>query len=513
MVSSRLGRGARFASLLLVMVLLVAACGSDGNSDDGATGTTGAPGEPHGVLRLAGADPTSLDPAVNGGAPENYLAPIFDTLIDSKTQDGNIQPKLAETWEVDIPNATLTFHLRSDVTFTDGTVLDSSVVLANFKYKQENDSRLATIYKSLEAPDPTTFVITLNTFNKIFLDTLGAQAGMIMSPASFEADPDNEPVGSGPYVLDSWSAQKVTYVPNPDHWSEGAAKVERLEIYNGMSDPGAQLNALLSDQIDIVTLDPATATQLPDGEYELVTKPQSAYAVVVLDREGTTVPALGDPQVRRAMARAIDRDAIVDAVLQEFGQSSTQPTPENVRGYDEKWEDELSFDPEAAREMLADAGYEDGFEFDAPVNATTSTFATALQQMFEDVGITMNIRLLDTAAYNEAVRSTEYPVTISTSMTVDEPYASISLYQGNGPFNTFGLDEPELNDLVTQAGLTTDPDELLVIDQAVAEIVVGDAFVITAATGDSIAAHNDKVATVEWVLKSPGLDILDITMK
>ncbi len=506
---------ARLVPLVLVMALVAAACGDDGDDDNAGddTGTTVA-GGPHGTLRLAGSDVTSLDPTVEGGAAENYLLPIFDTLVDSKTQDGTVQPRLAESWDVDIPGASFTFHLRSDVTFTDGTPLDAAAVKANFERKAQNDSRLSTLYKSLEAPDAQTFVVTLSSFNKIFLDTLGGQAGMVMSPASFDANPGEEPVGSGPYVLDSWSAQKVTYVPNPDHWRDGAAKVEHLEVYNGLTDTGAQLNALLSGQIDVVTLDPSTATQLPDGDdYTLVTKPQSAYALVVLDREGTKVPALAEPKVRQAMARAIDREGIVDAVLQGYGRASTQPTPEGVRGYDEKWEEDLSYDPEAARELLAEAGYADGVEFDVPVNSTTSTFATALQAMFEEVGITMNIKLLDSAAYNDAVRGTEYPVTISTTLPVDEPYASISLYQGNGPFNTFKLVEPELNDLVSKAGETTDADELLTIDEAVAEIIVGDAFVVTAAAGESIAAHNDKIATIEWVLKSPGLDILDITMK
>ncbi len=499
--ASRSHRWLVLGAALVITALVVGSCSSD---ESGSTTTGERTGDgPYGTLRVAGDQPSSLDPTSSAAALQ-YLQPLFESLTYSSTADGSILPGLAETWEVD--GTVYTFHLTTGRTFNDGAPIDAEAVKTSLSKKPQLQG------VTIDTPDSATVVLTTTRVDSIFLDILGGTAGMVASPAQFENQPDDNPIGSGPYLLTTKSASRYVYEPNPDYSGSYPAKVERYEIVNNLADSGAKLNALRSDQIDVATLDAATAVQVPeDSGFTFVTTPTTAYGLIIHDREGRDVPALADTDVRKAMALALDREAIADALLFGFGSTTTQPTPEGRAGYDPAYEDEFAFDLDQAKALMESSAYPDGFSFNVGVDSNTQTFAQAVQAQLEEIGITMDIELIETSSQFQVRQSDEYPVTVGT-IQIGDIFATTALYQGDGLFNTFNLVEPELNDLMKEAGSTTDTDRYDELSTQIAEIMVGEQYIITVALADAIAVKNDKVDELSFTQVSPGLMYLDITM-
>ncbi len=497
--TSSLRLNARLVAVVAVVLALVASCSSGGSTADEPDDTGG----PSGVIRIAGDQvDASFDPAASDTSLM-YLQPLFSSLVTSSTADGTIKPNLATSWEVE--GTRYTFHLRDDVTFTDGTKLDSTVAQTSLARMPQFEGTGITF----ETPDPLTIVVVTTRVDRVFLDILGGAAGMIASPAQFEGNANDDPIGSGPYVLDSTSSSTVEYVPNPDYVGDYPAKLARMVIVNNLGDFGAQLNALRSDEVDVVTLDAPTADQLPDDDsFNFVTKASGAYALVVQDRDGTKVSALADVRVRQAMAYVMDRDAVADALLFGFGQSATQPTPEGVDGYDPKWDDVYTLDVAKAKSLLAEAGYADGFEFTVAADTNSKTFAEAVQGMLDDVNITMNIEQVQLRF--QAMGTNEYPVAVGT-VQVGNPHASFALYSGSGLFNPFEVVDPELDPLMETASAASADADLDSVYSQIADITVGDAYIVTVALTQSIAVTNDKVENLAWAQSNPALMYLEMT--
>ena len=222
---------------------------------------------------------------------------------------------------------------------------------------------------------------------------LGNSAGYMASPAQFDSDTvDTVPIGSGPYELirsETVAGDRYTYVKRDDYWDDDAEWdwFENLVI-RPMSDSSARMNAMKSGEVDTGIIEPK---QIPEAEKSglNVTEFQvNWYGLSIFDRGGEIVPALADVRVRQAMNYAVNGDAILKAVDLGYGEPTDQTFNVDSEAYAPEYDDYYSYDPDKARELLAEAGYEDGFSMTMPSSSTMDpAMLAAVGQNLEAVGI------------------------------------------------------------------------------------------------------------------------------
>jgi ABC-type transport system substrate-binding protein len=398
------GRAARFAASLMVACLVLAACSSDDNEPQaGGSSTSEASGgiDREGTLRvgqdiqqIGNSVPFSLDPTL-GISPNDPIYYMVYGRLMRPLADGSFEPDLAETATITGPS-TIEVVLRDGLTWQDGEPFDATSVKEGLEYMALGPARnvsIATDFFALTSVDvvnPTT--ARLNIAN-------GAAAGWYDKfIASWEAtivrpgDDFDSPVGAGPFTLTSYEpGQSIDLERWDGYWNTDAvnfAKVEFVQV--SVTAPEAGINALKADQIDVVS---TVVAQLPavTGKYEvstLQTGKQLNYAMVCKNKA-----PLDDPLLRKAINKAIDRDAVNEAVFGGTGTPATLIFPEGNRFYSEDAADELAYDPDEARSLLQQAGVPDGFSFDLYVNNILGIpdVAAVVEQQLDAVGITANL--------------------------------------------------------------------------------------------------------------------------
>jgi peptide/nickel transport system substrate-binding protein len=381
------------AAAAIVAAAATAALALTGCAADSAGSTAGG-----GTLTLGAiAAPTTYDVAGSewGNRAPFYQA-VYDTLLLA-TSEGTIEPFLASAYEYDETNTVLTLTIRDDVTFTDGSKLTADVVKQNlerFKSGTSPDAGYFAGIASIEAPDDTTVVITLTAPDPAMLNYLTRDPGLIASGEAL-ADPESlatDPVGSGPYVLDTEATvtgTSYTYTKNPDYWNPDLQHYDNLVI-NVLGDPTAALNAIKAGEVNAIKL--ATNDNLAEVEgagWTVNSNELDFQGLLLLDRAGTMNPALADVRVRQAINYAFDRPALLSALQNDHGTVTEQVFPETSAAFDASLDDTYSYDPEKAKELLKEAGYGDGLTIAMPSTPLlgANTF-TLIAQQLADVGIT-----------------------------------------------------------------------------------------------------------------------------
>jgi len=427
------------------------------DSGDGADAAV----EATGTLRVGVAtNVQSFDPVMAAVAQEYYLHPVFDTLIHQEA-DSSFSPGLAESWEQVDPN-TLQLTLRPDVRFSDGEALTADVIVANFeRAKSIEASPSAAFYANIEsvtALDDMSVEIALVRPSTSLLSDLSRLPGMMMSPLSFDASPDTAPVGAGGWTHDAGASnpgEVEVFQANPDYWDASQVQVATIEMRFFEAD--AANNAMLADQIDMIELRAQGDAQLFEGDdFQSITRPNTNVNYVqVMDTDGSLLEPLGDERVRQALSLAIDREAFNEGI--QFGEGN--PTPafwiDGTPYYDPATE-AMAYDPDRARELLAEAGYPDGFELSYPSFGGLVTAAEALQQMWADIGVTVTIDLVEPGTLANEMRSGNYAVTptLARGFTAESHY--LERLSPGGPYDPIGTDRGALPDLAAEALAATD---------------------------------------------------------
>ena len=391
--------------LVVAMLAFAAGCGGDDDDeagDDGGTTTEASGGAEGGTLVFAGAsDPVALDGAlVSDGESLRVITQIYETLVALKPGTTEPEPGLAESWEANDDGTVWTFKIREGVTFHDGEPLNAEAICFNFDrwynfkgplqnpgatyywqvvfggfatYNKDSGAPKDSLYKSCEATDESTAVLTLTKPSATFIPALSQQAFSIASPKAleeFRADagtvnadgvflPDGtfgtqNPIGTGPFKFESWTRNdRLTLVRNEDYWGD-KAKLDKL-IIRPIADNAARLQALQSGEIhgyDLVEPQDI-ATIEGDSNLQIIDRP--AFNVAYVGFNIAKKPT-DDLEVRKAIAHGLDRQAVVDNFYSGRGVVATQFMPPEVVGY----ADDVTtyeYDPEKAKQILQDAGY------------------------------------------------------------------------------------------------------------------------------------------------------------
>ncbi len=378
------------------------------------------------VLARSG-DSVGLDPARETDG-ESFMptGEIFEGLVGFKPGTTEVEPVLAESWTLSEDGKTYTFKLRQNVRFHDDTEFNADAVVFNFMrqhdenhpyyqygpYKYWGYMNFNTIVDEVQALDSHTVQITLTEPNAPFLASLAMNFIAIVSPTAIETykeDTTNNPVGTGPFKFVSWiKGDSITVEANENYW-RGAPALSQV-VFKVIPEPTARALALEKGEVDIILYPSPEDIARLDVNEDLAIERQPGLNIGYMAFNTQKKP-FDDVRVRRAVSYAINTDDIIAAVYGELGRPAYSAMPPTMWGYTEDLE-KYKYDPEKAKELLAEAGYPDGFTFTMwPIPVTRpympdgSRVAEIVQAQLADVGIGANIELLDWGTHLERTDS------------------------------------------------------------------------------------------------------------
>ena len=350
----------------------------------------------------ADAAPGGYDPQLYSAGQFQFFSSMYDALFVTNTE-GEVVPSLVEKFENNADNTQLTLTLKDGVTFTDGSTLDSTLVKGNLDRRNEDNDELlikgtlgaggANEITDVTAPDPKTVVITWARPQARGQNALADEAGAIVG-ADAVADPttlETTPDGSGPYTLnedETTRASTYTVDKNDKAWNADAFSYDTV-VYKVITDRQALANAVVSGQVDVGGALDATTVDLVESKQSVVKSGGTIVGFPVLDKTGAVNPAFASKEARLALGYAIDREAIVKD-LHPAARATAQLFPEGSQGFDPALDEEFGYDPAKAKQLLAEAGYPNGFELQVTVLGQPTEDQIAVQDQWKKVGVTLN---------------------------------------------------------------------------------------------------------------------------
>ncbi|HZB20918.1 MAG TPA: ABC transporter substrate-binding protein [Blastococcus sp.] len=457
------------------VLLLTAACGG---SSDGASGSGGSTDS----LTLAAITPPTsfaVGEMAGSGPEDHYYQAVYDKLLNLDA-DGQPVPNLVTEWSYDETGTRLSLTLRDDVTFTDGATFDAEAVKANLELAKtktgEAGSALRAV-ESVEVVDATHADVVLSRPDPSLPQALARSSGYMASPDALgSADLETNPVGSGPYVLDqdaSTPGSTYAFTRNEDYWNAEAFPYDSVEV-RFLDDTTATLNGLRSGEIDGIA---ATTSDLVAGaeqaDLTVTTYTNGGIEGLYLwDRAGALVPALADVRVRQAINHAMDRETIVDVVKGGLGQPTVQMFGPSSPAYDESLEGTYDFDVEKAEELMAEAGYADGFTMSMPdASPVFPDEQAALTEALASIDITVTYEPITGDQFVGSIIGGQWPANYF-NLTAGSPFEMIGLaLTQQSPFNPFKTSDPTVDELIGRAGSSTGDEQAAALQELNAYLV------------------------------------------
>lgn len=484
-IRSRISKAKALAALLAVAMLVLSACGggSAGQADGGETGpqpggggsTDGGAtgGLPKTVVIAQGTDAVSMDPArLTGGASLNIAYHITEPLVlFHPDPEQGIIPWLAESWEQP-DDLTWVFKLREGVKFHNGAPFNAEAAAYSLeRYRDENIPSLKHAYywdlaymESVEATGEYELTIKTSEPSPLMLPVL---AQMLMSEPGWAStaghdETNKKLIGTGPFKFVEWVMDDhVRLEANPDYWF-GTPLVDEL-VFRVIPDAGTRIAELLGGGVHV-------AMDVPMDQIDKINTETTRASVnsgrrimyLAIKSNDPSLPTY-DKRVRQAMNYAVDMEAITQSLMQGY----TQPyagvlTPPNndpsIQPY--------PYDPDKARELLAEAGYPDGFEIviDSPNGryVKDTEVAQIVASYLNEVGIRATVQTHEWATYTTRMREGNtnavyllgnggFPSSFEELSTIFDPRKN--------PSAAHGYANPEFQRLMDEANVTVNQDE------------------------------------------------------
>ncbi|HMQ94893.1 MAG TPA: ABC transporter substrate-binding protein [Amaricoccus sp.] len=416
-------------------------------------------------------EPPNLDPTAGAAAAidEVVYANVFEGLTRFGP-DGEVLPALAESWEIAPDGLSWVFNLREGVSFHDGLPFTAEDVVFSFDRAMAEGStnaqkQLFDGINEVTAIDDTTLEIGLDVPKGSLLSNLAWGDAVIVSPASAEGNATN-PIGTGPFRFSQWvQGDRIELVRNEEYWGEKPAlgKV----TFKFISDPTAAFAAMMAGDLDAFPVFPA-----PENLAQFEADPR--FSVIVGSTEGETIlamnnarPPFDDIRVRRAVAHAIDRQAVIDGAMFGYG----TPIGSHFAPHNPAYEDltaKSAYDPELSRALLAEAGHPEGFSttLTLPPPSYARRGGEIVASQLRAVGIEVEIVNVEWAQWLEQVfTSKDFGLTI---VSHTEPM-DIGIYARKDYY--FGNDDPVMRALMLGLDATSDETERTAILRAAQERV------------------------------------------
>ncbi|MFD2706398.1 glutathione ABC transporter substrate-binding protein [Salibacterium lacus] len=515
-----------FLAVLFSLVLTACASepdeggGDSGNTEDSGSSEEGGETAESGgsssddlvIARLS--DAKGLDPQGSNDVPSsNVQTNIFETLV---TQDENmeIQPNLATEWE-QTSGTSWEFTLREGVTFHDGTEFNAEAVKATFDRIRDEEiaSPRAFLYEMVTEvnviDDYTVEFVTEYPFSPL-PSHLAHNGGGIISPQAIEEDYammeegeepgtylDENPIGTGMFKLQEWdTGNELVLEKNEDYWGE-AAGIDTVTFQVTPEDL-TRVGELETGAADIIfPVSPSDTSRVENMQNA------SMYTQESLSLEyisfNTEKEPFDDKRVRQAISMAVNKEDIVQGILNGAATEAVAPIGEQIFGFSDDVEG-LPYDPEKAKELLAEAGYEDGFSTTLWTNddRERQDIAEVVQQQLQEIGVEVEIEVLEWGAYLDSTAQGEHDMFILgwSTVTGDADYGLYPLFHSDNKGeagNRAFYENEEVDTLLEQARREGDQEERKALYEDVMEILVEDAPMIYSHHDDYLAGVNDNV--------------------
>lgn len=420
-------------AVLMSAMFVVGAAGCSSSKKE-ATGDSAqeTSAEEKDTLRIAyTADPEGLDPQRTAAiATLEVTSNIFDTLITCDT-DWNIIPDLAHDWDLAEDGMSITFYLNEGVLFHNGREMTAADVKYSFERLKGEESPKASMYKNIvgiDVIDDYTIKFTTENLDVDLLQSF-AYPWTAIIPEECSDDLKTNPVGTGAYKYVEWVPQQsIKLTRNDDYFGE-KANIQNVE-FTLIPDYTSQLSALMVGDIDIteVTADQIDVLNNTDG-VKGYSEPQNSIEILALNQENEY---LSNVKVRQAIAMAIDKDEIIDTVVWGNGTKIGSHLPVCSPYYVDTT-DVMPYDVEAAKELLAEAGYPDGFTISLKLPKPYQTHVDAGQiiaDQLSKIGITCEIEIIEWATWmSDVYTDKKYDMTVVAHSGRLEPYNFLSRYK------------------------------------------------------------------------------------
>ena len=469
-------------------------------------------------------EPSNLVAMIAGDSASSAIAAnIFNTLI-KYDENLNHAPELASQWIISDDQKTITFKLKENLFWADGTPLTSDDVL--FTWRLVTDPNTRTPYasdyllvKNAQTPNKQTFTVT---YEQNYAPALDTWASLQILPKHVLKDEDinntffsRKPTGSGYYQLDQWiNGQQVTLKRNKNS-TQGQALIEKLTS-RIIPDTSSQFLELIADNIDLMNINPIQYQRVFPSREDLKQK------IGLYKELGNGYTYLGfnlkqapfnDPKVRQAMNYAINKEEIIKGVLLGLGEAIASPYKPGTRWNNESLSP-YPYDPSKALALLKEAGYErntagilvkDGkpFEFEILTNQNKQREMTAVlvQRRLKEIGIDVKIRVLEWASFiNRFIKTGDFKaVVLGWSLSLDPDQFNIwhSSQQGPGQFNFVGYENPRVDELLELGRRELDNDKREEIYHEFSKLLLEDSPIVYLYAGYGLSAINKRVQGIK----------------
>lgn len=444
--------------------------------------------------------PTDFSTTVELGV----LNQIYDTLL-YYSPDGtkDPEPRIAESYEISDDGLDYTFHLRDDVTFHDGTpVTADDVVFSIELYKaSEYQGSQISMLSSVEATDEHTVVCHLDAPYSPFLQ--GICSPMIASKAYYESSEDdfvNNPIGTGPYKFVSRAkGSNIKLEANEDYY-RGAPEIKEV-TFEVIPDSSTKAIALQTGEVNFAEIDSATKPQLEANPAITIAEvPTSAFSYIAMNTEKEP---FNDVKVRQAINYAIDRDNLVAVCYDGEAEVNSNICAKERFGYSDD-QFQYTYDPEKAKELLAEAGIETPYDLgEILVAEKYSNLATVIQNDLKAVGLDVTISVKEFNSYISDLQNGSYGIT-ALNMTLEGDTQTLEMAFTSdyiGIANNARYSDEEMDKLFEQARTETDNDKRAEIFNEIFTKAQDEAIYAVMCNPMTLYAYNSELTCPEFVLE------------
>ena len=457
----------RAMSLVLAaaMALSLAACG--GNQENNGSGGGTAGGYKNTLTWAQGADVTSLDPHQGKETPAVQVnTQIFDTLVTVDPETNEVVPQIAESWE-QTDDQTYVFKIREGIKFHDGSDLTAEDVKFSLD-RARNSAAVSYIVNFIEevtVDDDHTVTVKTTAPYAPTLRNLAIPFAAIVPKAVVEADENafiQNPVGSGPYKFVEWNHGDHVTLKAFDDYYAGKPETENL-IMKVIPETSQRTIALETGEVDLAYDLAVNDIPKVNSDDKLTVYEIPSLTCWYVSMNMNKKP-FDNPKVREAMSMAIDRQTIIDTINAGSGQTADAIIAPAVFGYYSTGVNE--YNPTKAKELLAEAGYPNGFSTTLWVNDNQSRIemCQAMQAMLLEVGVQCNLEVLEFGSFISRTTAGDHDLAYfgwtTSSGDADYSYYSLehSTQQGAAGNRSF-LADPDVDKLIEEARSNTNEEE------------------------------------------------------
>lgn len=452
-----------------------------------------------------GADPPTLDPHSSSSSPSvNALNPIYETLV-RYDDDGKIIPLLAESWE-QIDELSWKFTLRKGVKFHNGEEMKASDVIYSMKRATGPDgAKVSYIMQAIDSAkcevidDYTVILRTHKPFAPLigYLPYVGAN---IVSEKEFTTDAAKaamNPVGTGPFKFVEWKkGDRVTYIRNDDYWGEKPAY--KNLIIRTIVEANSRVIELEAGGVDIAFEIPANDVQrLEDNpDTKILRNNSTVFGFLGMN---TSKEPFNNVEFRRAIDLAINEESLVQSVFRGNATYTPGPVTPNMKYFDDS-DVKCKYDPEEAKKILKELGIAEGttYEIKLSDNKERIDTATIMQSMLKEVGINLEIKVLEAGTFWDALEQGDSQFFLSGWGAVGFPEPDNNIF---GPLHTVQIpannycyySNPELDKLLDASRVTPDSPEREKIVKDVQKLIRSEVPYVTYANPQQVVGVRSNV--------------------